>query len=308
MILCWTPGTSIGVPLITRGLYLNLDAAFKDALAKRLLVHSITFPFAVVPFLVTTNSIIQYPSIPLERALLGYIGATLTIGRYSPSPALKPPIPAATSTLASTAPMLTVSMETVSIGAVDANVDVAAGIGGFNAGEGEYLPIVKVAPIYPNRALLGYIGATLTIGRYSPSPALKPPIPAATSTLASTAPMLTVSMETVSIGAVDANVDVAAGIGGFNAGEGEYLPIVKVAPIYPNRALSRGIEGYCIIEFVVTRNGTTANGKVIECTSSLFANASLKAASKFKYKPRVINGTPIDVPGVQHKITFELEK
>ena len=116
------------------------------------------------------------------------------------------------------------------------------------------------------------------------------------------------SMETVSIGTVNANVDVAAGIGGFNAGEGEYLPIVKVAPIYPNRALSRGIEGYCIIEFVVTRNGTTANGKVIECTSSLFANASLKAGAKFKYKPRVINGTPIDVPGVQHKITFELEK
>ena len=116
------------------------------------------------------------------------------------------------------------------------------------------------------------------------------------------------SMDTVSIGSVDANMDVAAGIGGFNAGEGEYLPIVKVAPIYPNRALPRGIEGYCIIEFVVTRNGTTANGKVIECTSSLFAKASLKASSKFKYKPRVINGTPIDVPGVQHKITFELEK
>ena len=116
------------------------------------------------------------------------------------------------------------------------------------------------------------------------------------------------SMETVSIGSVDANMDVAAGIGGFNAGEGEYLPIVKVAPIYPNRALSRGMEGYCIVEFVVTRNGTTANGKVVECTSSLFAKASLKASSKFKYKPRVINGTPIDVPGVQHKITFELEK
>ena len=116
------------------------------------------------------------------------------------------------------------------------------------------------------------------------------------------------SMETVSIGSVDANMDVAAGIGGFNAGEGEYLPIVKVAPIYPNRALSRGIEGYCIVEFVVTRNGATANGKVVECTSSLFAKASLKASSKFKYKPRVINGTPIDVPGVQHKITFELEK
>ena len=83
---------------------------------------------------------------------------------------------------------------------------------------------------------------------------------------------------------------------------------MKVAPQYPSRAQSRGIEGWCIIEFTVTRNGTTANGKVVECTSSLFANASLKAAAKFKYKPRVINGTPIDVPGVQHKISYELEK
>ncbi|MDG2296883.1 MAG: energy transducer TonB [Gammaproteobacteria bacterium] len=116
------------------------------------------------------------------------------------------------------------------------------------------------------------------------------------------------SAETVNIGAVDTNVGVGAGIGGFNAGEGEYLPIVKVAPIYPNRALSRGIEGWCIVEYTVTRSGTTANGKVVECTSSLFANASLKASGKFKYNPRVINGTPIDVPGVQHKITFELEK
>ena len=116
------------------------------------------------------------------------------------------------------------------------------------------------------------------------------------------------SAETVNIGAVDTNVGVGAGIGGFNAGEGEYLPIVKVAPIYPNRALSRGIEGWCIVEYTVTRSGTTANGKVVECTSSLFANASLKASAKFKYKPRVINGTPIDVPGVQHKITFELER
>jgi len=116
------------------------------------------------------------------------------------------------------------------------------------------------------------------------------------------------STETVNIGSVDTGVGVGAGIGGFNAGEGEYLPIVKVAPIYPNRALSRGIEGWCIIEYTVTRNGTTSGAKVVECTSSLFANASVKATGKFKYKPRVINGTPIDVPGVQHKITFELER
>jgi protein TonB len=116
------------------------------------------------------------------------------------------------------------------------------------------------------------------------------------------------SMETESISEFDANMDVAADIGGFSTVDSEYLPIVKVAPIYPTRALLRGIEGYCIVEFVVTRIGTTINGKIIECTSSLFAKASLKAVEKFKYKPRVINGTPMDVPGVQHKISFVLER
>ena len=110
------------------------------------------------------------------------------------------------------------------------------------------------------------------------------------------------SADTVNIGAVDANVGVGAGIGGFNAGEGEYLPIVKVAPIYPNRALSRGIEGWCIVEYTVTRSGTTAGGKVVECTSSLFANASLKASSKFKYKPIVRSNPYAGIYNCEHHL------
>ena len=45
---------------------------------------------------------------------------------------------------------------------------------------------------------------------------------------------------------------------GFNLGnlqEGEYLPIVKVSPTYPERALNRGIEGTCTVEYTVTREG-----------------------------------------------------
>jgi len=38
---------------------------------------------------------------------------------------------------------------------------------------------------------------------------------------------------------------------GLQATDGEYLPIVKVAPQYPRRALSRGIEGYVIVEFTI---------------------------------------------------------
>ena len=34
--------------------------------------------------------------------------------------------------------------------------------------------------------------------------------------------------------------------------------------------------------------------------------AALDAAAKFKYKPRVVNGEPVEVAGVQNRITFEI--
>jgi len=98
--------------------------------------------------------------------------------------------------------------------------------------------------------------------------------------------------------------------GGFSlgVGEGDYLPIVKVAPIYPQRALSRGIEGYCVVEYTVTKQGTIRDPIVVEdqCTSTLFERASLQAALKFKYKPRVIDGEAVEVHGVQNKFTYEI--
>ena len=115
--------------------------------------------------------------------------------------------------------------------------------------------------------------------------------------------------EKIAISAVPVETDIEMS-GGFSlgVGEGDYLPIVKVAPIYPQRALSRGIEGFCVVQYTVTRNGTIRDPVVVEsmCTSSLFQNASLQAALKFKYKPRVIDGQAVEVPGVQNKFTYEI--
>ncbi len=105
---------------------------------------------------------------------------------------------------------------------------------------------------------------------------------------------------------VAAEVSVG-GTGGFAASDGDYLPIVKVAPIYPRRAQERGLSGYVIVEFTVTKAGTVVDAKVIESTNSVFNRAAIKAALKFKYKPKVVDGQPIDVAGVLHKITFEME-
>ena len=75
---------------------------------------------------------------------------------------------------------------------------------------------------------------------------------------------LTPSAEKIAITAVPVATDIDLTSGGFSlgVGEGDYLPIVKVAPIYPRRALSRGVEGYCIVEYNVTRAGTTRDVRV----------------------------------------------
>ena len=65
-----------------------------------------------------------------------------------------------------------------------------------------------------------------------------------------------------------ANVEVAiAGTGGMSASDGEYLPIVKVAPIYPRRAQTRGITGYCIVEYTVTKSGSIRDPQPVEVRS-----------------------------------------
>jgi len=115
--------------------------------------------------------------------------------------------------------------------------------------------------------------------------------------------------EKIAISAVPVETDIEM-TGGFSlgVGEGDYLPIVKVAPIYPNRALTRGIEGFCVVQYTVTRLGTTKDPVIIEdqCTSTLFHRASLNAAMKFKYKPRIMDGEAVEVPGVQNKFTYEI--
>ncbi|MFD1217333.1 energy transducer TonB [Microbulbifer celer] len=116
----------------------------------------------------------------------------------------------------------------------------------------------------------------------------------------------------INMAAPRANADLnVGGIGGF-ASEGDYLPIVKVQPQYPRRALQRGIEGWVIVEYTVTKNGSVRDPQVVEAftkdgnPTSIFNRAAVKSALKYKYKPRVVDGEPIEVPGVKTKISFNM--
>lgn len=115
------------------------------------------------------------------------------------------------------------------------------------------------------------------------------------------APSINIAPPTVS---ADTNI---GGPGGMNIAEGDYLPIVRVAPVYPARALSRGLEGYVDMSFTVTTAGTVRDPIVLFSTSSLFERSATRAVLKFKYKPRVVDGIPVDVSGVKTRISFQIE-
>ncbi|MGI9345319.1 MAG: energy transducer TonB [Gammaproteobacteria bacterium] len=89
----------------------------------------------------------------------------------------------------------------------------------------------------------------------------------------------------------------------------ELIPIVRVNPVYPQRAVSRGIEGWVMLEFTINGDGRTKDISVIRREpSSIFDGAAIKAISKWRYRPRIIDGEPQEVEGVQVRLTFELEK
>lgn len=112
-----------------------------------------------------------------------------------------------------------------------------------------------------------------------------------------------------------ATVNVAPDINlspeGFSLGisDSDYLPLVKVSPAYPRRALSRGIEGWVMLEFTITEHGGVKDVRVVDSKpkSKIFHKAALDAALRWKYKPRIVAGKPVLVQGVKHKITFKIK-
>jgi protein TonB len=113
---------------------------------------------------------------------------------------------------------------------------------------------------------------------------------------------------TVEVPVAPVEVDVSIEGLGLVVSDGDYLPIVKIAPVYPMTAQSRGIEGHCLVEYTVTAAGTVKDVVVIESEpKGVFDKVSVEAALKFKYRPRIVNGVPIEVRGVRNLFRYELE-
>lgn len=91
--------------------------------------------------------------------------------------------------------------------------------------------------------------------------------------------------------------------------DGDTLAIVRVLPRYPSRALSRGIEGWVLMEFAIDELGLAVNPVVIESEPpGIFDRAALSAVKRWKYRPMIEDGRPLMRPGVRQLISFEIAK
>ena len=90
--------------------------------------------------------------------------------------------------------------------------------------------------------------------------------------------------------------------------DGPLVALVRVEPTYPARALGNGTEGYVVVRFDVLADGTVANVVVVESSNRVFEDAARKAASRFRFKPRVVDGIAQATSGVQNLFRFEMKK
>ncbi len=86
------------------------------------------------------------------------------------------------------------------------------------------------------------------------------------------------------------------------------VPTLRVPPLYPMRALRSGIEGVVTVEFTIAVDGSVKNTVIVKSTPpEIFDSAVLKAITKWKYAPDIVNGKPVEKRARQD-VKFKLKR
>jgi periplasmic protein TonB len=106
------------------------------------------------------------------------------------------------------------------------------------------------------------------------------------------------------------DLDINLGPGGGGQGsDADPVPLVRVNPQYPARAMQRGIEGWVQLRFTVTSAGTVKDVEVEKAEpANYFEQAAVNAVSRYKYKPSVVGGKPVETTGVRVILQFNLNR
>lgn len=83
----------------------------------------------------------------------------------------------------------------------------------------------------------------------------------------------------------------------------EVQPLVRISPIMPPRAER---SGHCRVRFNVSAEGAPYDVTATYCTQSLFERATIKSVQRWKFNPKIVNGRPVAMTGVENKVTYRL--
>ena len=85
-------------------------------------------------------------------------------------------------------------------------------------------------------------------------------------------------------------------------------PIANIPPIYPMRAMRRGIEGWVRVRFLVNNQGQVQQPRVMEAKpENIFEKSVINCVLKWKFKPGTVEGVPVNTM-VETTIRFALEE
>lgn len=106
---------------------------------------------------------------------------------------------------------------------------------------------------------------------------------------------------------IDPLLDVSA-VGSVNADPRGYTVDGEHKPFYPRWINRVELKGWVVVEFDVTKTGHIENVVVVDANPKrLFDDEAIRAAQEMRFKPKVVNGHPVRVNGVQYRIIFQLE-
>jgi protein TonB len=88
--------------------------------------------------------------------------------------------------------------------------------------------------------------------------------------------------------------------------DGDIIPLQRIAPQYPREAARARITGWVQLEVTVNADGSVRSAKVTDAKpKGLFDAAAVTAVLRWKFKPKIVNGTPVEQRGLQ-RIEFDL--
>lgn len=82
--------------------------------------------------------------------------------------------------------------------------------------------------------------------------------------------------------------------------------IQVVNPVYPQSAQARGIEGYVILEIVISERGMVSEARILNAEpQGLFDQVAIEAIKKWTFEPGIENGKTV-ISRIKQKVNFEL--